>query len=825
MTKELFSLKTTDTHLVWQLIGKEPPLTGNPTGKGHLKIIPLPVGEVRLCGDVLDSRIANSILPGPALYEQTSYRVSLKSFGAHKIEIRHADPEIQSKLMPLDSETPDLIVGEVNFRSQVGYSSFEVWLDDQKNYTFEVEVYPTKLEYKEDFQQMLAEVQDILAGLAFEYLKSTYMGSAIKQTDKQTALEWVLLFQHILEDLEKALRQIAQRPIRNLRSQTQLIPLHQIRKVDSSLRHSVRTGRGQGARKRLSSGVQVLEQHWSQQSQYTLDTPEHRWLASQLQRVRQKLAQILEKEQSRLGHHPKHLEQLAGYEHRLAQLQKLEPINAASTHASPGFTSLQLMGASGYREAYRAILVLQLGLRLEGNALNLSLKNIAELYEYWCYLAIVKLLANSCNEILPLDELIEIQHSGLKVRLQQGQETRTRFRLGETRIDLLYNPHLRQNALLTHKPDILLEVRKPNWPVMRAVLDAKYRIDPSQSVREQMGLPAPPQDAINVLHRYRDAILDEECLLGSQEPPTLARSVIQGVALYPYVVQDEQEFPQSKLNQVFKRIGIGALPLVPTQTHYLAGWLQAFVSSQPWELAQTNFPAVLQPALRQAASEGILIGPLNGNYAKEHFAWLKASKSYYIPYINPEHGRQWRVRWIALYLPKELQTDGIGAVAFRGKVRYIEVVDREKIATPWQSRHSQENVILYHVETWEPIRPIPNSNQVASGPMTQRRWSTRLALECAENLSELSLESVPEWQMYERLKQENLPFKIKASKVPSLEEDSPGHACFNIADNFKAVYKGGQGFELTNELLTTQNTLKPSVEKALYTIKKWQQAT
>ncbi|PKL77062.1 MAG: hypothetical protein CVV27_07140 [Candidatus Melainabacteria bacterium HGW-Melainabacteria-1] len=790
-------------------------MTGSQKSIGHLKITPFQSHEISVDWPGAEkTKPLQTALPGPPLYEQTSYRVSLKALGSQQIAIQHADPDIQARMVPLDPLTPDVLVGELNFRSQVGYSNFEVWVDGQKDYAFEVEVYPSKLQYKEDFEQMLAEVQEILAGLAFEYLRSTYLGASTRQTEQQTPLEWVLLFQHILNDLEAALRQIAQSPIRSLHRQNTLLPLHQIRKVDGSLRQAIRTGRGTGPQQLLANGVRAREQHWAQQVHYTLDTPEHRWIAGQLQRIRQKLSQILLEEKARIGHRPDQIERLTSFERRLAQLQNLEPLMTAGLGQSPGFTSLQLMGASGYREAYRAILALQLGLRVEGNALNLSLKNIAELYEYWCYLAMVRLLAETCEETLPLNELIDIQQSGLKVRLRQGQETRTRFRMGNDHIDLLYNPHLRQNALLTHKPDILLEVRKPHWPVIRAVLDAKYRIDATESTRAQMGLPAPPQDAINVLHRYRDAILDEEHLLEGIEPPMLARSVIQGLALYPYVVQNPQEFPQSRLHKYFKRIGIGAIPLVPTQTDYLSDWLKSFIAGQPWELAQTNFPAALQPALRQAASEGVLIGTLRGDYAREHLAWTQQTKSYYIPYINPAHGRQWRLQWIALYLPKELRPEGIGAVALRGRIKQIEVIERDAIQTAWPSGRSQQRVILYQIEAWEEMKPIPNTHELATA-MTQNRWSTRLGLECASHLSELLLETVPEWQLYERLKQENIPFRIKAGKVPRLEEDSPGHACFEIDTGVQIRYQGSQGFELASQ---ENRSLKPSVEKTIKAI-------
>ena len=66
---------------------------------------------------------------------------------------------------------------------------------------------------------------------------------------------------------------------------------------------------------------------------------------------------------------------------RMARLLSLEPIAAADGDPPAGFASLQLVSAPGYREAYRLLLFLRMGLRLEGDLFKLAVKDLDVLYE------------------------------------------------------------------------------------------------------------------------------------------------------------------------------------------------------------------------------------------------------------------------------------------------------------------------------------------------------------------------------------------------------------------------------------------------------------
>jgi len=101
--------------------------------------------------------------------------------------------------------------------------------------------------------------------------------------------------------------------------------------------------------------------------------------------------------------------------------------------------SLVLQMAPGYRDVYRIYLILMKGLAIQGDLFRLSLKDLAQLYEYWCFLKLNSLLKKK-YELLRQD-IIRVQRGGLFVTLDQSQKASVTYRNpknGET-FGLFYN--------------------------------------------------------------------------------------------------------------------------------------------------------------------------------------------------------------------------------------------------------------------------------------------------------------------------------------------------------------------------------------------------
>lgn len=510
-----------------------------------------------------------------ALSEQTDYLLFLRSASEAPVALEHRDPVLLRGLTCSDGGR--VIHGRINFGSQVGRSRFTLCAAGEPVQEFEVEVFPSKLDYAEDYTRLVAETQAILTGLVLEYLRSTFqLGQAARVTET-TQLEWLILLRHAADELERALAEVARRPQRGLTREPQPARVERIRRADAALRRGVLRGVGRGRSVMLDEGVAVRERLEERRARPTLDTPEHRWLAVQLARLRRRLAELRREEAERGGggeRQQRALAEIGALEERIVRLCGLELLVAAGGEPPPGFASLQLQTSPGYREAYRSCLLLSQGLQLEGGPVRLSVKDLHLLYEYWCFLTLVRLLAEETDQPLPVNELLAVEQHGLRVRLKRGHEQTVAFRAAYgRRITLTYNPRFGGEPLLVpQQPDILLSVHHPGSPPRYLVLDAKYRIDSSAGYLARYGSPGPPEEALNALHRYRDAIVKA----GSQA--AAERRVSQAIALFPHRGSEPDRFRGSRLWHAIERIGVGAIPLLPGSTDYLREWVRRVVS-------------------------------------------------------------------------------------------------------------------------------------------------------------------------------------------------------------------------------------------------------
>lgn len=734
---------------------------------------------------------------GPALFEQNEYRITLRGIDAREVALEHRDPLILNRF---EDEEAGRFDGLVNFRSQVGVSTFRVLVDGAPEFEFDVEVFPTKLDYKTDYDEILADVQETLAGLAFEYLRATWQGAEAVAAPAPTQVEWLTLLGSVVEDLEGALRHISGRPIRGLRRTGVVRRADQVRCIDSGLRAFLRRQVRRGMASESLVGIPVPERITERRAQPTLDTSEHRWLALQVERIRRRLAELIAIERELNEQRPTErrtlvLSELRRFENRGRQWAQLEPLQAAAEMPPPGFASLQLLTAPGYREAYRACMTLSLGLRLEGGPLQLSVKDLNLLYEYWCYLALLRIVAEETNAPIDPRALFEVRDRGLSVRLRQGNESKISFQLpNERQVTVRYNPTMEKGALVPQRPDVLLTLVHPDWPAVHLVLDAKYRLDVSEEYRARYGSAGPPEDALNAMHRYRDAILYDF-------DGTTRRTVVQAAALFPLRV-DPEKYEAGRLWHALSRIGVGAIPLLPGHDQFLRSWLRRWLDHGGWNTADQaiDHAAVRQASeWRRAAGEPVLIGALRGEDPVAHLSWIRETRRYFTP-LAKDQPRLFATRAVAFYEPARTgDSGGSGVVRLSAKVLGLRVVRRSEVATPWPPRSADTEHVLYELGPIEPLsKAIVNRDEGGRGRrFGVRRWSSRLALERARTMTELFLETEPEWRLYEELRARGTTFHLRV-QAPKLwrEEELRGRVHFVLEDERTVEWAGAAGFLL-----------------------------
>lgn len=118
-----------------------------------------------------------------------------------------------------------------------------------------------------------------------------------------------------------------------------------------------------------------------------------------------------------------------------------------------------------------------------------------------------------------------------------------------------------RSFITPQKPDIYLEIEFPNKQRYIWLFDAKYRIKTEQEQGENDDIEHidyVPDDAINQMHRYRDALI----LLNEKELNPKSRPVFGAFALYPGFF--EQQAVENPYKIAIEQIGIGAFALLPT---------------------------------------------------------------------------------------------------------------------------------------------------------------------------------------------------------------------------------------------------------------------
>ncbi len=130
----------------------------------------------------------------------------------------------------------------------------------------------------------------------------------------------------------------------------------------------------------------------------------------------------------------------------------------------------------------------------------------------------------------------------------------------------------------------------------------------------------------------------------------------------------------------------------------------------------------------------------------------------------------------------------------------IDVQPRKGIKTPWSAARSNEDLqVIYHLGEIESLsHPIENRGDDGKGQrFSEVRWASRLSLERATVITELFLESEPEWRLYEELQAAQIPFSLKQASPGSMSQDEPGwRTWFVFANGTRIRYAGIHGFLL-----------------------------
>lgn len=538
--------------------------------------------------DELLGELVEADVCGPLFFEDGEYQLVVRGrLDSGTPRLRHRDVGLLKRVREFRDES--MWVGTLVFRGHVGYSDFIVG-GGHSEATVRLEVFPTKIDYSTDFENLLREIESHSRTLALAFLRSTHRPASLTRVEDPTDLDWLVILQDEMKSLRDALAQVARQPNRTLVVDTRYTPLHAVSGRDNRARRAIIRARGRGEWTTIGTGVPARSEVPSSRRVPTHDTPENRWLKrslvaldARLRSLHRHLAQLRKK-------HPRSpnlaKRELTAIEELLVQSRSmldLQVFVGVGTEVPFGFSSLAMMSAPGYRECYRCLLTLTLGLAEgEGEDASVSLSQVHEIYEIWAFLAILRIVAGLTG-LAPGQERVHpiLTRVGLSDALKEGKDSQVDLS-GRDLAVTMFNNRTYRGLTGDQRPDIVIEIKRPASPSLFLVLDAKYRLDTSSTYRSRFLVSGPPQEAINALHRYRDAIVVED------EDRGRVRPTVRGVALFP--LGPEEPYDESPLVESLDVLGVGAIPFLPGNEGPLTDWIRLMLEMPTEQLSVPGPP-------------------------------------------------------------------------------------------------------------------------------------------------------------------------------------------------------------------------------------------
>lgn len=694
----------------------------------------------------------------PCFYEYQNYQLVIQKKADIEVDFYHENRFLRQAVKPLGNE---ILTGVLNFQDEVGYTDLEIRVAGNTVLNIRLEIFPSKIDYKTDYERILAEVNEEIYNLSFDFLRKTYQMTALRETQNQSLTEFFSILQIIFRQLVDSVDRIKSAPQYRLDKENHIVIADKVKRAGKENISFLSKHPHLLQREDTPIGIVIDGRHYrptyliETKRRLNFDTTENRFLRWMLLRIRTKLQEILIRLKKRESNPDSMLvsriERMTSQLNRLLRYDFLQEVGEMKQMA----ITLVLQMAPGYRDAYRFYLMLMKGLSIQGDLFRLSMKDLAQLYEYWCFLKIHSLLKKKYE--LVHQDIIRLNRNGLFVTLDKSQSASVTYRNPRNRetFTLFYNSLPSEDGkefpTLAQRPDNVLTLKKEDSQIeYKYVFDAKYRLNPAYEGtsyhQKYGGLPGPEEDDINTMHRYRDAIVYHEGHTASFE-----RSMFGAYVLFPY--SDEEKFKQHHFYRSIKKVNVGAFPFLPNSTKLVEEFLDELIMDSP----EKAFERSLQPRGTQKyyadkfSGKSVLVGSLG---APEQLKICLTHKFYYIPLkrLIKQQKALSQLEVVALYQSKTFFGEKECGVKYWGRVSNWSVIPRKEIIeSPVRRNNPDELYVRFEIEEWNTLeKPIlPGGHSVYDFLLTSMYIFQR-----AKEIAELKLESeeqLLEWREKRRL--------------------------------------------------------------------------
>lgn len=476
------------------------------------------------------------------------------------------------------------LFGELNSANDIGLFSLPVmYQKGRKLYKalLSFEILPSKIDLHRDLPAIYSAVDQEFPLFRFNFLGKTEQHTGLAKQRGNFPLFWLAHFKQLRLDLERALQLIIRAPHHRLQPHIYYERAEKLKgKLSAKRIAQVRQHIKQGERQhRYVVQKQVL----------SFDTPENRFIKNVIVHCQKQLQQLLKIVQVDRFSDVLRTELYQWYK-TLNKLEKQSFLRDLVPNRNEK-ASLVLQQKTGYSQIYQIWQSLKVYLDFFGNSREISMKSIAELYEIWCFIEIKNILLSLGFQLIE-SKKEKLALKTYEMQLNNGFAGAFVLEKGDIRLRLAHEPVFGKKSYQhiksywnSHKPDILLQAETVDGRKYIWLFDAKYRLHSFNSkrsyVEEQMHddyyaktQDYAPEDAINQMYRYHDALIYEH--KNSLSPHS--RPVFGAFALYPGLYDQLNE--SNPYQEAIEEVGVGAFALLPSEDNSGNSWLRLFINEK-----------------------------------------------------------------------------------------------------------------------------------------------------------------------------------------------------------------------------------------------------
>lgn len=457
------------------------------------------------------------------LLEETEYLISFvvnkNLSNKHELNIfNHLKRNSEGKGNFSFNHLDDVWVANINFRGFAGKTFIDVSYGDFE-YSLMIEIRTKKLDYVNEYSEMIADLSNYSSGLLFNINASLYQSYDYSEVSPSTVYEYYMLLEFLFrpQNLPSVVEYLSKNLYSLLDNNMELVPT------------AFASNIGADEIAELCSNPQYLDKTNEKYSIYTnddgehytpkmikdmiyednIDVPENRFYKFFLEYIRVKIIEAINTK--------------PGGQIELTLNSFLEDVNLflsqkyfndISQMDYIPLNSQVLQKKEGYREILEYYLMFEFGLKITFNDLDNDRfrgfgKELSKLYEIWCYFELIGILNKLTNSICDFNMFIDVESWSLSLENINYLDYFNIINICEVdvKITLMYNyPFLHSDTYEIGNFSSYSEQLRPDYTLLIEFgdkkkflhFDAKYKLDNDSYKKED----------IYKMHTYKDGIND-----------------------------------------------------------------------------------------------------------------------------------------------------------------------------------------------------------------------------------------------------------------------------------------------------------------------------